>query len=445
MKNYILILCLILISSCQYEDYDDSKVLDSPLATCIDGYAKIPGTDYEYSCLNYDLMGQITLEEMDAEAGNDCWGWTDSTTGREYAIMGVNDGTAFIDITDSTSPIYLGKLPTSTFDSSWRDMKVYNDYVYIVSEAPDHGLQVFNLSKLRGVESKQIFSADFIDNSFGQAHNIAINEDLGYAYIAGSCYDPPCKIDRSNSKGLYVFDLSNPLNPEVVTELPSFGYSHDAQIVTYKGPDQDYVGKEIYIGSNEDRVVFIDVTNKSEPKFISAFFYDHQYTHQSWLTNDHKYAMLGDELDELDSDYELKADAKTRTVIIDLSDLDNPNLHHNYEAETKAIDHNGYVKGTEFFLASYTAGLRVLDVLNIDQKSILESGFFNTFHDHSDHDHGLPKLTTIKNQDPGGDHSGKKGNSEAFNGAWSVYPYFKSENIIISDINSGLFIVKKQN
>ncbi len=445
MKNYILILCTILISSCQYEDYDDSKVIDSPLATCIDGYAKIPGTDFEYSCLNYDLMGRITLEEMDAVAGNDCWGWTDSTTGREYAIMGVNNGTAFIDITDSTSPIYLGKLPTSTVDSSWRDIKVYNDHAYIVSEAQDHGLQVFNLSKLRGVESKQIFSADYIDNSFGQAHNIAINEDLGYAYIAGSCYDPPCKSDRSNSKGLYVFDLSNPLNPEVVTELPSFGYSHDAQIVTYKGPDQDYVGKEIYIGSNENRVDIIDVTNKLEPNLISAFLYDHQYTHQSWLTNDHKYALLGDELDELDSEYELKADAKTRTVIIDLSDLDNPILHHNYEAETKAIDHNGYVNGTEFFLASYTAGLRVLDVLNIDQKSISELGFFNTFHDHSDHDHGLPKLTTIKNQDPGGDHSGKKGNSEAFNGAWSVYPYFKSENIIISDINSGLFVVKKQN
>ena len=198
--------------------------------------------------------------------------------------------------------------------------------------------------------------------------------------------------------------------------------------------------------SNEDRVVFIDVTNKSEPKLISVFDdYDHQYTHQSWLTDDHKYALLGDELDELDSEYELKVDAKTRTIVIDLTDLDDPVLHHNHEAETKAIDHNGYVKGTEFFLASYTAGLRVLDVLNIDQKSISELGFFNTFHDHSDHDHGLPKLTTIKNQDPGADHSGKKGNSEAFNGAWSVYPYFKSENIIVSDINSGLFIVKKQN
>lgn len=432
MKNYILILCLVLVSSCQYEDYDDSKVIDSPLATCIDGFAKIPGTDYEYSCLNYDLMGRITLEEMDAEAGNDCWGWTDSTTGREYAIMGVNNGTSFIDITDSTSPIYLGKLPTATVDSSWRDMKVYNDHVYIVSEAGDHGLQVFNLANLRGIDSEQVFSADYTDKSFGQAHNIAINEDSGYAYIAGA-----------RTKGIYALNLSNPLAPKLELEGSQFGYSHDAQIVNYKGPDQDHFGKEIYIGSNENKVDIVDVTDKSEPKLISTFLYDHQYTHQAWLTDDHKYALLGDELDEVDSNYELKADAKTRTVIIDLSDLDKPELHHDYEAETKAIDHNGYVKGTEFFLASYTAGLRVLDILNIDQKSISEIGFFNTFIDHNDS--GLPNSTTVKSQDPDGDHSGKKGNSSAFNGAWSVYPFFKSENIIISDINSGLYIVKKQN
>jgi choice-of-anchor B domain-containing protein len=432
MKNYILILCLVLVSSCQYEDYDDSKVIDSPLAICIDGFAKIPGTDYEYSCLNYDLMGRVTLEEMDAEAGNDCWGWTDSTTGREYAIMGVNNGTSFIDITDSTSPQYLGKLPTSTVDSSWRDMKVYNDHVYIGSEAGDHGLQVFNLANLRGLDSEQVFSADYTDKSFGKAHNIAINEDSGYAYIAGA-----------RTKGIYALNLSNPLAPKLELEGSQFGYSHDAQIVNYKGPDQDHFGKEIYIGSNENKVDIVDVTDKSEPKLISTFLYDHQYTHQAWLTDDHKYALLGDELDEVDSNYELKADAKTRTVIIDLSDLEKPSLHHDYEAETKAIDHNGYVKGTEFFLASYTAGLRVLDILNIDQKSISETGFFNTFINHNDS--GLPNSTTVKSQDPDGDHSGKKGNSSAFNGAWSVYPFFKSENIIISDINSGLYIVKKQN
>ena len=433
IRKLLFIFCLSLFFSCEYEDFDDNKDIETPLATCVDGFATIPGTDHTYECLDYDLMGHVSLEEMDAEAGNDCWGWIDEMTGKEYAIMGVNNGTVFVDITDPTHPIYLGKLPTATVDSSWRDMKVYKNHVYIVSEATNHGLQVFDLKKLRGLESSKTFVSDFLYNQYGQAHNIAINEETGHAYTAGA-----------RSRGIHVLDLSNPISPELVLEAPDFGYSHDVQTVIYNGPDNDYKGKEVYIGSNEDRVILVDITNKNEPKLISEFFYDHQYTHQAWLTTDHKYALLGDEADETTGfpDYDLLPDAQTRTIVIDLTDLDNPKHHFDYLSQNKAIDHNGYVKGTNFFLASYTAGLRVIDILNIDQKSISEIGFFNTFNDHHDHDHG--KVKTLKfSQDPG-DHTGKKGESEAFNGAWSVYPYFKSENIIVSDINSGLFIVKKQ-
>ena len=433
IRKLLFIFCLSLFFSCEYEDFDDNKDIETPLATCVDGFATIPGTDHTYECLDYDLMGHVSLEEMDAEAGNDCWGWTDEMTGREYAIMGVNNGTVFVDITDPTNPIYLGKLPTATVDSSWRDMKVYNDHVYIVSEATNHGLQVFDLKKLRGLESAKTFVSDFLYNQYGQAHNIAINEETGHAYTAGA-----------RSRGIHVLDLSNPVSPELVLEAPDFGYSHDVQTVIYNGPDIDYKGKEVYIGSNEDKVILVDITNKNEPKLISEFFYDHQYTHQAWLTTDHKYALLGDEADETTGfpDYDLLPDAQTRTIVIDLTDLDNPKHHFDYLSQNKAIDHNGYVKGTNFFLASYTAGLRVIDILNIDQKSISEIGFFNTFNDHHDHDHGKVKTSKF-GQDPG-DHTGIKGGSDAFNGAWSVYPYFKSENIIVSDINSGLFIVKKQ-
>ena len=433
IRKLLFIFCLSLFFSCEYEDFDDNKDIETPLATCIDGFATIPGTDHTYECLDYDLMSHVSLEEMDAEAGNDCWGWTDEMTGREYAIMGVNNGTVFVDITDPTNPTYLGKLPTATVDSSWRDMKVYKDHVYIVSEATNHGLQVFDLKKLRGLESAKTFVSDFLYNQYGQAHNIAINEETGHAYTAGA-----------RSRGIHVLDLSNPVSPELVLEAPDFGYSHDVQTVIYNGPDIDYKGKEVYIGSNEDKVILVDITNKNEPKLISEFFYDHQYTHQAWLTTDHKYALLGDEADETTGfpDYDLLPDAQTRTIVIDLTDLDNPKHHFDYLSQNKAIDHNGYVKGTNFFLASYTAGLRVIDILNIDQKSISEIGFFNTFNDHHDHDHGKVKTSKF-GQDPG-DHTGIKGGSDAFNGAWSVYPYFKSENIIVSDINSGLFIVKKQ-
>jgi len=103
-------------------------------------------------------------------------------------------------------------------------------------------------------------------------------------------------------------------------------------------------------------------------------------------------------------------------------------------------DHNGYVNGSKFYLASYTSGLRVIDILNIRQKSIKEIGYFDT-HPHESHNKGI--VNNQRSGDPGG-HDGNKGHdSPFFNGAWGVYPYFQSRNIIISNINLGLFIVRK--
>ena len=64
--------------------------------------------------------------------------------------MGLDDGTAFVDISEAMDPILLGKLPTTTETSDWRDIKVYKNHAYIVSEAAGHGIQVFDLTRLRG-------------------------------------------------------------------------------------------------------------------------------------------------------------------------------------------------------------------------------------------------------------------------------------------------------
>tara|TARA_B100000965_G_scaffold195182_1_gene163069 strand:- start:587 stop:1918 length:1332 start_codon:yes stop_codon:yes gene_type:complete len=430
------------IISCDYEKYE--PVADTnPLAECIDGHAKfeLNGKEYEFECDGYDLMGYISLDEMNADSGNDSWGWTDSSTGKEYALMGLDNGTGIIDISIPTSPLYLGKIPTATEPSSWRDLKVFNDHVFIVSEAEGHGMQVFDLKQLRGLNTKKNFTADYTYTGYGQAHNIAINTETGYAYTAGSGV-------AGNGRpgfGIHALNIADPSSPVLELQLPDFGYSHDAQIINYKGPDSDYFDKEIYVGSNETKVVFVDVTDKTNPQLISEFFYDDEYTHQAWLTEDHSFALLGDELDELDKStqpWSLKTNVQTRTIVIDIRDLDNPTLHFNYLSDTEAIDHNGYVLGSNYYLASYTSGMRVIDIINIEQKSFSEVGFFDTHADN--HDHNLIKNTSNVWSDPG-DHDGKKGQEiEAFNGAWNVYPFFKSENIIISDINSGLFIVKKK-
>jgi hypothetical protein len=47
--------------------------------------------------------------------------------GFEYVLNGLDDGVGFVSIEDPENPVYLGKLPTATDPSPWRDVKVYNN------------------------------------------------------------------------------------------------------------------------------------------------------------------------------------------------------------------------------------------------------------------------------------------------------------------------------
>jgi choice-of-anchor B domain-containing protein len=381
------------------EGMEDPKTEVIP---CVNGMAGI------YPCDGYDLIGNIPLVNFDAQGGNDSWGWTDSSTGKEYALMGLNNGTAFIDITDEENLIYVGKLPGTGQPISWRDIKVYKDHAFIVSEAEGAGMQVFDLTRLRDVTDVPVtFTHDTQYTGFGNAHNIVINEDTGFAYVVGTARND------AYSGGAHFINIQDPKNPVAAGGYADDGYSHDAQVVTYNGPDADYAGREIYIGSNENEVIIADITDKANPVNISTVRYPNvEYTHQGWFTEDQRYFILGDELDEIEVGF------KTRTLIFDFTDLDRPFIHHTYLGPTDAIDHNGYVKEDEYFLANYTAGIRVLDISGIANKSVSEIGFFDTY--------------------PSSDNA-------RFSGVWSVYPYFESGKIVISDINSGLFIVRKSN
>lgn len=368
---------------------------------CSSGFA---GT---FPCNKVDLMSNLTFTQIGGTAstqGNDCWGWTDPLTNKEYAIMGCTSHTAFVDITNPSAPVYLGKVVShNNVSSTWRDIKVYNNYAFIVSEASGHGMQVFDLTRLRNVTTPQIFVPDTRYSGFGKCHNIAINEATGFAYCIGS---------NTYSGGAHVVNIQNPLNPVLALGYSALGYTHDAQIVNYNGPDAAHVGKELFFGCNEDRVVIVDMTNKTNPVLLSTFTYSNTaYTHQGWLTEDHKYFIIGDELDESNFGF------NTRSIVINVSDIDNPVLNFNYNGTSPAIDHNGYTKGKKFHLASYRAGYRIMDMTNIDAGTMTEVGYFDTY---------------------------PSNNSAQFNGAWSVYPYFNSGTIIVSDIERGLFMVRMQ-
>ena len=400
-KMYLLV--FIVAFSCTKNDVfqPNGEVLSIvPLEKCENGFAG------EYPCNDYDLLDYISLEEIGGVGtkGNDCWGWTDPLDNKEYALMGTNKGVTFIDITNPTEVVILGTLATRTVNSSWRDVKVHNTVAYVVSEAADHGMQIFNLEKLRNVTNPPVvFESDYDYTGFGSAHNIVINKTKDYVYPVGTTRSGTYK------GGPLFINIEDPANP--INEGGFINYSHDAQVVTYNGPDTEHQGKEILIGSNEVEVVIVDITDKSNPIKLSAISYSNvEYTHQGWFTEDFKYFILGDELDEL------RKGLNTRTVIFDFTDLDNPVHHFDYSGSSAAIDHNGYVKGDTYYLASYTAGVRMLDISNIEEKSITEVGYFDTYPDND---------------------------MAAFNGVWNVYPYFPSGNIIVSDINSGFFVIRK--
>ncbi|MEM9363202.1 MAG: choice-of-anchor B family protein [Bacteroidota bacterium] len=382
-------------------DIGDGNVILS-FTPCEGGNASV------YPCNGIDLLFRMPLDAFGAERANDIWGWTDTTTNREYALIGLDNGTAFVDITDTENPIYLGKLLTATSASVWRDLKVYQNTVYIVAEAASHGMQVFDLTRLRNVSNPPVvFEADARYTDIGNCHNVVINEEMGFVYPVGTARN-----DEFNG-GVHFLDIQTPLSPTGIGGYADDGYTHDAQVITYNGPDPDYAGREIFIGANEDQIVIVDITDKSNPTRIETLIYPNiGYTHQGWLTEDHRFYILGDELDETDFGF------NSRTLVFDFADLDNPQLHMTYLGPTGAIDHNGYVLGDEFFLANYTAGVRILDISQIESEIITEEAFFDTF---------------------------PTSNVAQFNGVWSVYPYFESGKIVVSDVNSGLFVIQRSN
>jgi len=355
----------------------------------------------QYPCDGYDLQSHFSLGQLNAGSGNDSWGWTDPVNGDEYALVGLSNGTAFINITDPINPVYLGKLPTHTSNSTWRDIKVYNNHAFVVSEANGHGMQVFDLTRLRSVTNPpETFTEDAHYGGFGSAHNIVINEDTGYAYPVGT--------SQFNGGPLFI-NVQNPTNPVSEGGYAVGAYSHDAQVVTYSGPDTDYTGREILIGSNENEVVIVDITDKANPIPISSVSYTNVfYTHQGWFTEDQRYFIVGDEVDELN------IGGNTRTIVFDFNDLDAPFFQFDHFGNTPAIDHNGYVVGDKYYMANYRAGVRVLDVSDIGNSNMTEIGYFATY---------------------------SSSNSAQFDGAWSVYPYFASGNIVISDIDGGFFLI----
>ena len=363
---------------------------------CVDDFAGA------FACSNVELLAWVTRSSLGQGQGNDIWGWTDPLTGTEYAILGLESGVAFVDLSDPMDPVHLGTLPTQTSPSIWNDMKVYGDFAFIVSEATGHGMQVFDLKVLASVTAPpETFAPVVVYSGFGNAHNIAVNEETGFAFATGT---------NTCAGGLHIVDIADPLNPTFAGCFAADGYTHDTQCVVYAGPDAEHRGRQICFSANEDTLTIVDVTDPASPAQLSRIGYAGRgYTHQGWLTEDQAYFFVDDELDEFFFGH------PSRTYVWDVSDLDAPFVTGAHTGTTPAIDHNQYVVGDHVFQANYRSGLRILRIGDLANAELAEVAFFDTY---------------PQNDQP------------SFSGAWSVYPVFESGGVVVSDFNRGLFVLR---
>lgn len=384
---------------------------------CINGLAA------SYECHNIDLQSHIPLNELSTSpsSANDIWGFVDLNNQREYAIMGLRNATVVVDVSNPAQPVEVGSI-TGT-PSTWRDVKVYQyfdstdaeykAFAYVTTEANSQGMQILDLTDL---PNEVTLAATITD--FSTAHNVYISN---VSYTDGTALPgltPYLYIEGSNRDGgaFRVFSLENPISPALVTAAPAnAGYVHDAtsMVITDSRTDSCAPGHnpcELFIDFNERTVDIWDMTNVNSPSLLSSTGYTGaSYTHSGWWSEDKMTIFIQDELDERDSGL------NTTLRALDISDLTSPSIIGTYTGKTAAIDHNGFTLGNYYYMSNYQRGLSVIDVSNpTDMKDV---ALFDTF--------SIPES-----------------NSANFNGAWGAYPYLPSGNILVSDIEYGLFVLK---
>lgn len=406
------------------EHHHDHSNLDGPAplsllelaaSTCSGGFAA------EYPCQGIDFMSRVPLSSFTGSplSAANLWGYVDLDDNREYAIIGLRNGTGVVDVTDPVNPVIVGHI--AGVSSQWREMKVYqfwnasasrwDAYAYVTTEGAGGGIQIIDLTQLPASVS---LATTWTGVSTSHTDHIS-NIDYSTNASNNPSFPPILYISGSNLGGLRFISLTNP------TSLTSLGsitgtYSHD----TYAHVFTDSRADQCAPGHNPCEVVFsfagtpglkiIDVTNKSAPVTLSTLTYTQLgYTHSGWISSDGNYIFLHDELDE--QNFALNSTIRT----INITSLTAPTVSNIYTGPTLAIDHNGYTVGNKLYFSNYTRGIGVLDVTN--PNAPVELSFFDTY---------------------------PTNNGATFNGAWGVYPYLPSGNILISDIQRGLIVVREQ-
>jgi choice-of-anchor B domain-containing protein len=331
--------------------------------------------------LNVSLVGHLQY----TEDGNDIWGYVHPTTGVEYAIMGLHNGTSVVSLANPANPVEIGYAAGA--NSIWRDIKTWGNFAYVTTDVGTDGLVVIDLSNVpNGITFtnwQPTLTINGQTGTFEKAHNIWIDEN-GYGYVSGG---------NLGGGGVMILDLhTTPGQPIYLGATPNI-YSHDC----YTRGDTLFTA-DIYEGGFK----VYDVTNKATPVLMGSHPTAFNFTHNVWLSDDSQIVFTTDE----------KPNAPIGAY--DVSDVTNIKELDQFRPLSTAgqgvIPHNVHVWDDYLIISYYTDGLVVVDASR--PANLIEVGNFDTW----------------------------LNSTSGFNGAWGAYPFLPSGKILVSDINSGLYI-----
>ncbi len=331
--------------------------------------------------LNVDSLGRLDYINLHSTMINDVWGYVDET-GKEYALVGAEEGTSVVDVSDPTNPTELFWEPGMT--SVWRDLKTWGDYAYITTEA-QNGLLIIDLSPLptsNALTTAYYTGPAHVDSTWQSAHNLYIDE-FGYAYIFGA---------NRGEGGVIILDVNtDPMNPIEVGAFDDW-YVHDG----YVQNDTMYLA-HIFDGF----LSIVDVSDRANPVLLGTENTPSTFAHNIWTTDNGQFAFT---TDEVSGGYIGAFDISDPSNIIEVDRIQS-------SPGAGVVPHNAHVMGNHVITSYYSDGVTIHDVTY--PYNMIEVGNYDTYFDQT----------------------------TGYDGCWGVYPFLPSGRILATDRSEGLFVL----
>lgn len=345
-----------------------------------------------YSWTDTNITEITSLPGLEKFRYNDVWGYAQN--GREYAILGSTEGVHFFDITDTTMLDYVDFVVGNHGPNVHREFNSYNNYLYIVGDQGNSGLQIVDMQYLPD-SVHLVYSNDSLTI---RAHELHIDTAMQKLYLFGVNSD---LLSPGTPVGYpaMILDISDPADPQYLAM-----FSHN--IITYV--HDGYVRNDTaFFHSAYDGLYYGYMGDPQNPVELDVmpFYLDQGYNHSGWLTPDGRHYVMIDETQGM------------RIKMIDMQ----PGLNFFtvcglFEGGNGLFNmaHNPHIKGEYLYTSYYQDGIRVFDITN--RCNPTEVAWFDSW--------------------PG------DALEDEFRGVWGVYAFLPSGKILASDMQTGLYVLR---